>query len=466
MPQTAPDTPLDIDALTMSIRAEIERRREDAPLASTAAPTAVAPASAPELDTAWMLMEQAQRVAETGTRVPPFGVFGPLRRQLARAFTRILYALLRVITVDQTVFNKLVLDVLGNVANGVRRGDNAARASLTAVERSVRDHEASLRDALARQQELETALTASGSQLAQLESTWRERLGEVDDRLGRLADAGAELEARLHQVDDAIAALQSESAAQARRVAVALAQHWTERAAAGDRLAAPAAVASYSQNDQLYVAFEEAFRGSPEEIANRQRTYLPVIQAAQIGMPDAPILDLGCGRGEWLDLLRQAGLAARGVDSNLQLVEHCQHSGLDVLHGDALATLRDAASASLGAVTAFQLVEHLPFDSFIALIDETVRVLRPGGVAIFETPNPENVLVGSCSFYFDPSHVRPLPAPMVKFFLEIRGLHRVEIVYLNPPDARPLTPQDSELIKLFNHYFFGPRDYAAMGWKP
>jgi hypothetical protein len=97
-------------------------------------------------------------------------------------------------------------------------------------------------------------------------------------------------------------------------------------------------------------------------------------------------------------------------------------------------------------------------------LDETVRVLKPGGIAIFETPNPQNVLVGSCNFYMDPTHRNPLPSPMLRFLAEARGLCRVSVLDLHPyPEAFHL--DGSELATRFNQYFYGPQDYAVIGWK-
>jgi len=100
----------------------------------------------------------------------------------------------------------------------------------------------------------------------------------------------------------------------------------------------------------------------------------------------------------------------------------------------------------------------------IQLLDETVRVLKPGGVAIFETPNPQNLLVGSCNFYMDPTHHNPLPSPMMKFMVEARGLCWVEVVNLHPYPAT-FRVNGSELAERFSEYFYGPQDYAVVGWK-
>jgi len=218
--------------------------------------------------------------------------------------------------------------------------------------------------------------------------------------------------------------------------------------------------------DSLYVSFEDQFRGSTGEIKERLRVYLPILQEARLNTDEGPVLDLGSGRGEFLQLMQEEGIGAQGVDINRVCIEECQQQDLNVIESDAIAYLRGLSDNSIGAVTGFHLIEHLPFAAFINLLDETVRVLQPGGVAIFETPNPANVLVGSHFFYFDPTHRNPLPSATVKFTAEARGLCRVEMIPLHPSaEAMRVEEGDFEVAKRFNEYFFGPQDYAVVGWK-
>jgi O-antigen chain-terminating methyltransferase len=216
--------------------------------------------------------------------------------------------------------------------------------------------------------------------------------------------------------------------------------------------------------DAFYVALEEQFRGGRDEIKDRLRIYLPLIVKAGIGTVDQPILDVGSGRGEWLELLREQGLVASGIDSNRMQVAKSLELDLDVTEADLLTYLREQPDASLGAVTGFHIVEHLAVETLVAFLDETVRVVKPGGAVIFETPNPENILVGSCNFYFDPTHRNPLPGPVLKFLVESRGFKDVQILKLNPSDESPVKG-GTELAKRFNQYFYGPMDYAVIGWR-
>ena len=228
--------------------------------------------------------------------------------------------------------------------------------------------------------------------------------------------------------------------------------------------------------DALYVAFENQFRGSRELIKERVRVYLDDVRGAGAVTADSPILDLGCGRGEWLELVNENGLAGEGVDSNAIMVSACQERGLRVTEGDALEYLRALPAESRGAITAFHLIEHLEFQVLVQLLRESFRVLRPGGLAIFETPNPDNVLVGSNGFYYDPTHLHPLPKEYTRFMLQSVGFSDVVARPLNPDnrgtglsqlfqDSLPENAVSPELRNFLNRLFFGERDYAVIGKK-
>jgi O-antigen chain-terminating methyltransferase len=217
--------------------------------------------------------------------------------------------------------------------------------------------------------------------------------------------------------------------------------------------------------DSFFASFDEHFRGDRDAVKQRLRSYLPLIRESGAGTEAAPILDLACGRGEWLELLNDEKLQARGLDVNGVLVSQCRERGLEVAQADLLQYLSEVKEGSLGALTAFHIVEHLPVEDLLLLLDQTLRALRPGGLLLVETPNPQNVLVGSCNFYFDPTHRHPLPPPVLKFLIESRGFIAGETIKLNPSDDKPLAG-DSELVRRFNQYFYGPMDYAIVASKP
>ena len=218
--------------------------------------------------------------------------------------------------------------------------------------------------------------------------------------------------------------------------------------------------------DAFYVSFEDRFRGTRADIKQRVAVYLPIVNKAKAGTKAAPVLDVGCGRGEWLELLHENDLVARGVDLNRVMVRQCQELGLDVTESDAITYLRALKTNSLGAVTGVHIIEHIPFKRLIALFDEVLRVLKPGGVAIFETPNPENLIVGACNFYYDPTHLNPLPPEPMKFLMEARGFGRIEIMRLHPhPESAMLTEGAVQVQQVLNGLLRGAQDYSLVAFK-
>jgi len=210
--------------------------------------------------------------------------------------------------------------------------------------------------------------------------------------------------------------------------------------------------------DALYVSLEDHFRGDRSEIKKRLEVYLPYFEEAGI---TADILDVGCGRGEWIELLREKGVHARGVDANRSMVEQCQASGLKVTCENAIDHFRSLPDSALNAVTSFHVIEHLGFKQLVELIDEIVRTLRPGGLLVLETPNPENIIVGSCNFYFDPTHCHPLPIQTTSFLLEAKGFSDLKVIGLHTLESSRIQGK-SELINRFNEFFYGPMDYAVL----
>jgi len=218
--------------------------------------------------------------------------------------------------------------------------------------------------------------------------------------------------------------------------------------------------------DAFYVAFEDQFRGSREVILNRLKVYLPIIQEAKVGTLDLPILDVGCGRGEWLELLRESGYAARGVDINRAMLEQCRNRELEVIESDVIAYLQSLPDDSLGAVTGFHIIEHLPFKVLMKLFDETMRILKSGGVVIFETPNPRNILVGSGDFYRDPTHRNPIHPDTLSFLAESKGFVRSESYFFAEKDGEsPLFKSSQTKFDNLNDYINISRDYAMIAYK-
>lgn len=187
--------------------------------------------------------------------------------------------------------------------------------------------------------------------------------------------------------------------------------------------------------DGFYRAFEDRFRGSREEIKRRVAVYLPFVAAIAERHPGLPALDLGCGRGEWLEILKEAGIKAEGIDQNAGMLGGCRELGLKVSQGDAFAFLQQQPAASRIAISLMHVVEHIPFEMLRSIVEQARRVLVPDGVMIMETPNPENLMVGSCNFYMDPTHRNPLPPPLLAFVPEYYGFERIKVLRLQEAPA-------------------------------
>lgn len=180
----------------------------------------------------------------------------------------------------------------------------------------------------------------------------------------------------------------------------------------------------------FYRAFEDRHRGTRESIQARLGAYLTFLRPLARLFPQSQAADLGCGRGEWLELLGAQGFEAQGVDLDEGMLQACRERGLDTRRDDALGFLKGLPDDSRTVVSAFHLAEHLPFEDLQALVAQALRVLRPGGLLILETPNPENLVVGSSAFYMDPTHERPLPPQLLEFLPAFHGFGRVKTLRL------------------------------------
>ena len=206
-----------------------------------------------------------------------------------------------------------------------------------------------------------------------------------------------------------------------------------------------------------WLKFAEKFRGSEPTVRERQQIY-----AARFH-DHAPVLDIGCGRGEMLEVFRGANIAARGIDLDEESIALSRTKGLDVERADLFAYLDSLADSSLGGAVSCQVVEHLPPQRLPEMIRLLQAKVRPGGLVAIETPNPESLAIFATHFYLDPTHRHPLPPALLCFYLEEAGFGGIDVVRLNPTVES--MPSVADLPREFREQFFGALDYAVFARK-
>lgn len=195
----------------------------------------------------------------------------------------------------------------------------------------------------------------------------------------------------------------------------------------------------------FYLAFENAFRGNPEQIRQKQQSYLQYLPPPT----KKPLVDLGCGRGEWLQLAKEQGYTCLGLDNNEAMLAECRSQGIQVKNQPLTTWLAAQPAESLLGVSAFHLVEHLPFQELLDIAWLSYQALQPGGVILLETPNAKTPSVSNYSFYHDPTHRNPLTAELLEFILKYCGfinIQQLQLGYTEPDPTQNSQPQDLGIV--------------------
>lgn len=216
--------------------------------------------------------------------------------------------------------------------------------------------------------------------------------------------------------------------------------------------AAPAADHEYD-----FLRFAEKYRGPESYVKANFEVYLPYLEKR------SRIVDLGCGRGEMLELLREKGITAKGVDADKESVAICKSKSLDAIEADIFTFLEESMDGAFDGLFCAQVIEHLPPLELPRFIRLCALKLERGGVLILETPNPECLAIFATHFYMDPTHQRPVPPSLAAFHMEEAGLGRIEIKRLAP--ALESMPSLASLPTDFREAFFGCLDYGIVGIK-
>lgn len=390
---------------------------------------------------------------------------------------------LRIVTRDQGVFNVSLVESLRSALAEVEsvlgreaaRGDEQA-AALRALEGRTASERAALADRQDRDaRRLEERIAGETEALRrelERQGSARNALGaEVVANQARLAalEAGRDLAAsELSETRRRLETVET-TAREAARLAETvrlLRLEWSAlRGSLSSGAAVPApgaptpatAAPTFAQAG-VYAEFEETFRGSEGEIRERQRKDLSLFA----GLP-GPVADLGCGRGEFLEVLAGAGIAGLGCDTNPVMVARAREKGLAVDEADLFSWLAARSDASLGGVSAYQVIEHLPALMLLPLAELVAKKLAPGGRVLFETVNPESVYAMRW-FWMDLTHVRPVPAPAIAQLLTSVGFRNVTVDFRSPvPAADALPPGADPALEPVSRLLFGPQDFAVTG---
>ena len=244
----------------------------------------------------------------------------------------------------------------------------------------------------------------------------------------------------------------------------------------GENMIISSSVIAEPTNDETleseidYFKFENFFRGNQQHIKTAQKVYLPYF------MGKTDVLDLGCGRGEFLELLQECHIDAKGVDLYQDFVEYCTYKGLNVVHSDAINFLFQLPDESLGGIFSAQLIEHLSAKQIISLCNLSYQKLKKGNYIIIETPNPSSLATYMNSFYVDPSHEKPIHPKAMEYFLKEAGFKQIEVMYTEQSkvDYRFPLLQGEQIenlsefndgINFLSDIIFGSQDYAVIARK-
>ena len=382
-------------------------------------------------------------------------LIGPLRRLLMRVLGLPLQR--------QQTFNALVVDHLNRMDTRLQQAHKMDDEALLWAEwefeqltRRVRDMELTT-DGVARYRE---AIFAR-----------EQRAGEAVDRLSAAQSSAHE------ELRHAVGLLQIATQSLARDLARggSAPQPAAAAGSAPSARTAPPSGAPSRDGGYKYVGFEERFRGSQDDIRQRQIDYVSLFTGA------SEVLDVGCGRGEFLALLRENGVTARGIDVNQTMVDVCTDKGLTAIAGDALDYLRAQPDQSLGGLIAAQVIEHFEPAYINAFVELAFTKLRPGAPIVLETINPACWYAFFSSYIRDYTHKQPVHPETLSFLMGAAGFQRVELRYLAPvadseklhhltmPPGLPLSEVVDALnvnVDRLNTLLFSFQDYAAVGRRP
>lgn len=313
-------------------------------------------------------------------------------------------------------------------------------------------------------------LTAMNNQNASLIASLQKQTAIVDNTMSRYVSQISEIENMYAQRQSTLESINISIAARLHRIENKLTNPSADTSMeASSELTIPVTLAEFDDNTDIkhefdYFLFESKHRGSSEEIKKRQECYLQYFEGQE------NVLDLGCGRGEFLEILSENNISAKGVDILAENVRCCQEKGMAAAFGDGIEFLHNCEDNSLGGIFSAQVIEHISTEKLVELIHLAHKKLKPGANLILETLNPQCLMIYAQCFYLDPSHTKPVHPESVKFIAECEGFVDNQLIYMSPsPDIDlPIPeehPESANSIKTINYLLFGNREYALVAKK-
>lgn len=435
---------------------ELQRYVDEAAARATGAEPAYAGRSAePAAATVEQVLHhlhEAWAVSGAGTDLPADARMRQVKRAILMA--------MRPVTSHQVPFNRELAVAVKELAGGLA----AIGARVDDVDRTV-----------------DTASARLQANLATTELT----VDDLADDVGRLTEAVDELLTRTKRLEEELVDERATVSALRRRQDLVLRKARSAIDAAATEAEEAEAEGPSAEVDPAGLVGEDArrvdglgedliglVRGTRDEVRAEVEMFIAdVIATGAAG----PVIDLGCGRGEWLEALRDRGVEAYGVDTSQWHVSAAGERGLDVRLAEATAHLSTLSESSIGAISAFHLVDRLGTDSLVDLIDGALAALRPGGILILATPNPTSLEVGAADFWLDPARRRPVHPRLLEFLVLSRGFAEAELRWMRPADPTTLIRPDDlggaddgrrrSVVERLNRALAGPRDYAVVARK-
>jgi ubiquinone/menaquinone biosynthesis C-methylase UbiE len=429
------------------------------------------------------ITQDLQDHLDVGIKLPVFSRFNILTRKALILFTRFVRKASLFFTKEQSLINHGISDCLKSLVNGI----NSATSNLDVLYNNDKEISRSivkLEEQFVLFKKQFDVLNAKYEQEREANEILRTQATLLKVKYNKILLRESALSRRVEELLAAHESAEEEAkgrdAALSGRVEELRAACESAEEEAKGRAVALEKLQNAFPTDEMYIRFEDRFRGSREEISRRIKYYLDNYISWNVKkMPNNLIIDLGCGRGEWLGQLKENGYFARGADFNAAMVQLCRGYGFDVVESDAIAFLNSLDSNSVKAVTSFQMIEHLQLGQITELLKESFRVLKKEGVIILETPNSNNLEVGSSAFYIDPTHKRPIHQEYMSFLAKEIGFRKIEIAYWKDKEISDwidsVIDADREtfdksavlraLMESFKRSVYTPPDYALIAIK-